>query len=231
MERADIDERFAEIDELIGRMSRMNRFVLAREPEAAEFRADMARLLVIAIVSAYEASVRAILVDYAKRSHKVFGYYIEADCKKINARIKIDELKGWTKKFDRKIKNRFRTELKRIHRRYETKAHKDFCEAYNELVRLRHEFAHVTTSTTSIEETVQRHRVAKQVVYIFYRAFNPPKASIAHRSLKALIAERFSQKLSLSFTPAGDGRVREQNTNGYFAMPFHHRYIQTVLRS
>ena len=169
MARVDIDERFETIDELI---HRMNHHAPPENLSTAEFRADLARLLVIAIVSAYEASIRATLIDYAKRHHDIFGYYIEADCEKLNAQIKVDQLKGLANKFAPKLKENFNDELTRTNHRFETCAHVDFCAAYRELVKLRHRFAHATTAVTTIEEAQRRHRIAKHVIYAFDRAFS-----------------------------------------------------------
>ena len=169
MAQIDIDERFKAVDDLI---KRMNQFAPPENLSATEFRADLARLLVIAIVSAYEASVRATLIEYAKRHHDVFGCYIEANYEKLNAQIKVKQLKGLAKKFAPKLEEDFINELTRTHHRFATGAHLDFCHAYCELVKLRHRFAHATTAVTTIEEAERRHRVAKHVIYAFDRVFS-----------------------------------------------------------
>lgn len=165
----EINAQFDAIEELI---KKMNQFAPASHPTTAEFRADLARLLVIAIVSAYEASVRISLVVYARRHNAVFGDYIEANCKRLNARIKVDELKGLAAKFDPVLKNRFDAELCRVERRYRAMAHLDIRDAYGRLLALRHRFAHSASNLTSIEEVQRQHRIAKEVVYAFCRVLS-----------------------------------------------------------
>lgn len=166
--REEIDAQFEAVDELI---ARMDQHAPASDPSNIEFRGDLSRLLVIAIVSAYEASVRATLVEYAKRHHNVFGCYVEAECERLNAQIKVKDLKGLAGKFDPMLKQKFENELKRVESRYLKAAHRDIRCIYGELIKLRHRMAHSANAKISIEDAQRRHRIARHVLYAFDRAF------------------------------------------------------------
>ncbi len=169
MARIDIDKRFEAVDLLV---KQMNFFAPSNNIPAIEFRADLGRLLTVSIVSAYEASVQTTLVEYAMRQHPNFGYYIETYHEKLNAKININDLNRMAKTYSPTINDAFNFKLAKARKHFKILAHKDLNNVYKQLIKWRHRSAHSIVNSTTIEEAMEHHRVAKHVIYIFDQVFS-----------------------------------------------------------
>lgn len=165
--REVIDEQFRAVEELV---QRMESHAPVGKTSALEFRTDLGRLLVIAIVSAYETSVRAILVKRAEGYHDEFAHYVRVDCKFLNARISVFHLERLAGKFGPGPKRKFKREMKRLQGRFLKRTNNNLESTYDRLVERRNSLAHSTQIKVSIEEAVSWHRIAKHVIYAFDRS-------------------------------------------------------------
>ncbi|MDX2143065.1 MAG: HEPN domain-containing protein [Rhodospirillaceae bacterium] len=169
MPRNDLGYHFQRTEQLIEEMAK---FVPNSLGAAAEFRADLAGLLVVMIVASYENCVKGILVNYAMRQHIAFGEFAENNYEKLNSRINISDLHKYAELFGEKISKRFKAVLLSKTQRIDKRLGKNIGTCYEQLLRWRHSFAHSGVRSTTIEEAASTHRFAKRVLFAFHQAFD-----------------------------------------------------------
>lgn len=170
MARADLDAHFAKIDALI---AEIDKHVPAGEGyQEVRFRADLAGLLVVAIVATYESCVKEVLISYAKGRHSDFGQFASNHYDHLNSRIKVADLKRYCKLFSPEIEGRFKDKLNKRKSLIPAHLKKDINDSYEQLLDWRHEFAHALNNNTTIEEAAKTHLFGKRVLYAFDEAFS-----------------------------------------------------------
>lgn len=145
---------------------------VSEDAKTIRFRADLAGLLVVSMAASYESSVKETLMSFAARHHVQFGNYAQNQFAKLNSRISMNDLYGYTKTFDNKVHNRFCELITHRKGRMINKIGKDFTVAYGQMLSWRHDFAHAGIRNTTIGEALATHRLAKRVLLTFDDAFN-----------------------------------------------------------
>jgi len=169
MPRPDLDSHFVKIDQLILDID-------AQVPPGTDYatislRADLAGLLVVTIAATYETCVKEIIHGYANRVHHKFGIFAVENFKKINSRIKMNDLYGYCKLFDPNINKRFKSLLDQRKKALLLRTSQDIEDRYEQILCWRHGFAHAWIRNATIEDVVRAHRAGKRVLYVFDQAF------------------------------------------------------------
>jgi len=164
-----LDQHFDRIELLV---NEMQRFVPATIVGAAEFRGDLAGLLVVTIAASYESCVKEVMIMHAGRHHAAFGNFATNNYKKINSKISIQDLHGYASNFDENIARRFKEILNTRKRKIDLRIGKNIESCYKQILSWRHNFAHARIRNTTIEEALLTHHLAKRVLYAFDEAFN-----------------------------------------------------------
>lgn len=168
MPRIDLDVHLKKIDILARGI--INH--VSHSAKDVEFRADLAGLLVVTIVASYETCVKDTLVRFASKHHAVFGSFAEKNYEKLNSKIDICDLHGYTKKFGDEISRKFKKNLSCRKQKLNNRIGQDIENGYRSMLSWRHSFAHAWVRTTTIEEAMNTHRLAKRVLYAFEEAFH-----------------------------------------------------------
>lgn len=168
MARSDIDDILVRVEQLA---LEIESFVPG-DPRNVQFRADLAGLLVVAIVASYESCVKETLINFASKHHTAFGNFAQNHFKKLNSRISLSDLNGYASSFDGQVHSRFGYLLKKRKDKLNARIGRDFISAYKQLLSWRHDFAHAGTRNTTVEEALATHRLAKRVLYVFDEAFS-----------------------------------------------------------
>jgi hypothetical protein len=171
MSRADLDLHLNRIEQLV---AEMRQFVPIDLVGAAQFRADLAGLLVVSMAASYESCVKETLVTYATNHHAAFGNFATNNFAKLNSRISLSDLYGYAKTFDSSVHDRFGQLLDRRKKLIDRRLGKSIVESYSQVLNWRNAFAHAGIRNTTIEEAIVTHRLAKRVLYTFDQAFNGP---------------------------------------------------------
>jgi hypothetical protein len=169
MPRADLDLHFDRIERLV---VEMQQFVPSDKIETAQFRADLAGLLVVSMAASYESCVKETLVTYATGHHVAFGNFATNNYSKLNSRISLSDLYGYAKTFDSGVHGRFGQLLDRRKKVIDNRLGKSIVASYRQILSWRHDFAHAGIRNTTIEEAMVTHRLAKRVLYVFDQSFN-----------------------------------------------------------
>lgn len=143
----------------------------AESPRNADFRADLAGLLVVLIAATYENCVKDIIVRFAESKHVDFGGYASRSYDRINSRIRISDLKKYAKTFDPDVEIRFKQDLTSRKDRILSRTGVDITKCYDQLLEWRHTFAHQGERIVSLEEASRFHRYGMRVMLAFDRAF------------------------------------------------------------
>jgi hypothetical protein len=138
----------------------------------AQFRADLAGLLVVSMAASYESCVKETLVTFASSHHAVFGNFTSNNYQRLNSRIAIHDLHRYAGTFDDGVRNRFKILLDQRKRKIDARIGRNIESSYSQILSWRHDFAHAGIRNTTIEEAVSTHRLAKRVLYAFDEAFN-----------------------------------------------------------
>ncbi|MET4483134.1 HEPN domain-containing protein [Bradyrhizobium sp. F1.13.3] len=169
MPRADLDLHFDRLERLVGEV---RQFVPTDQVETAEFRADLAGLLVVSIAASYESCVKETLVTYASGHHSAFGNFATNNFAKLNSRIAVSDLYSYARTFDSGVHDKFGKLLTRRKKAIDKRLGKNILDSYEQILSWRHAFAHAGIRNTTIEEAMATHRFAKRVLYVFDQAFN-----------------------------------------------------------
>jgi HEPN superfamily RiboL-PSP-like protein len=169
MPRAELDLHFDRLERLV---REVRQFVPTDKVETAEFRADLAGLLVVSIAASYESCVKDTLVNYASGHHAAFGNFATNNYGKLNSRIGVNDLYAYARTFDSGVHDRFGKLLIRRKQTIDKRIGKNIVDSYAQILNWRHAFAHAGIRNTTVEEAMATHRLAKRVLYVFDQAFN-----------------------------------------------------------
>lgn len=143
-------------------------------------RNELAGMFAVTIVATYEGIVKTTLMDYASRVHPKYFKYVEKDFQKSNARISGNDLKEHSIRFglsswEHPNAPKNATTYHRIiaERRpvVERRFRKDMMGSYTSLFQWRNAYAHERSTTATLLDVYEAHRVAQYVVASFVRAF------------------------------------------------------------
>lgn len=145
-----------------------------------QIRGELAGMFAVSIMATYESIVKETLIEYAGRIHPKYQSHVEGDFSKMNARISLDNLKGYSNQFGlapwrESEAPRNATTFHRllegrrvvVERRFRT----NLSSSYSNLARWRNDYAHERTATITFGEVYDAHRVAQYVIRAFVKAF------------------------------------------------------------
>lgn len=163
------------MDEILGRIDVLGKHIgdfVPANPNALEFRADLAGLMVVAIAAAYESCVKETLTRFADRKHESFGLFAQNNYSKLNSRISLADLYGYARLFGNEIHNKFGELLEIRRNKLEVRIGRNITASYKQILSWRHDFAHAGVRNTTVEEAIATHHLAKRVLYAFDDAFS-----------------------------------------------------------
>lgn len=143
-------------------------------------RNELAGMFAVTIVATYEGIVKATLIDYAERIHPKYGSHVENDFEKLNARISVDDLKKYSMMFglprweapQAKPKNTvFDGKLAETRPIVERRFRRDMMGSYKNLFIWRNAYAHERSTSATLSDVYDSHRVAQYVIRSFVEAF------------------------------------------------------------
>ncbi len=141
---------------------------------------EIAGMFAVTIVATYEGVVKNTLISYADRCHSDYGNFIAMDFEKSNARVKIEHLKGYAKKFGirawhppkaSKVSTIFDEQLRNTRTVVERRFRRDMSQSYQNLFDWRNDYAHERKSTATLEDVYRSHQVGQYVVRTFVKTF------------------------------------------------------------
>lgn len=168
MARRDMELHFFRIDKLV---DEMNHFIPEGTHGSADFRADLAGLLVVAIASTYESCVKEILISHASSKHADFEVFVCNNFSKLNSKISQSDLCYYAKTFGPSIHRKFLEHLSKRKNSINKRLGKNICAHYKQILAWRHDYAHAGIRNTTITEAANFHLYAKRVILCFDEAF------------------------------------------------------------
>ena len=122
----------------------------------------------IAAVTVFELALKEILIEFARKKHKLLGNFTEAYFDRINGRIKLQIIiDDYICKFGKKYKNRFCQNVEKRAREYLILHHRDIKSSYGNIITWRNDFAHEgrINSTTTYHEVIQAYEDGKEIIH------------------------------------------------------------------
>jgi hypothetical protein len=116
--------------------------------------------LTVSAITAFELSIKQILIDFSKNQNSIFGNFMENYFIRLNGRIKYDDIIKEIGNFNISYKEEFKEELKKKNRSFEVD-NKDIIVSYNNLVLARHKFVHEGKINLTINEVVECYNLGK----------------------------------------------------------------------
>ena len=128
-------------------------------------------LVAVVAIAAYESSIKEIFKSFATQTHPALCCYIFSDFDKINAKIKVEDLKRYITKFGDSYLEKFEKYLAVKNRRNERLYRRNFINSYAQILKHRHEFAHsVKITNCTYEEVKSYYYDGKKVIDGVYYA-------------------------------------------------------------
>jgi len=121
----------------------------------------------VAAVSVFELSIKDIFIEFAKKKNSVFGEYTSNHFKRINGRIKLDNIRNdYVKKFGNKYLTRFNTKLEHFENETLRLEGQSIKTAYSSLIEIRNSFAHagIVANTVTYREIVIYYNIGKKMI-------------------------------------------------------------------
>lgn len=145
-----------------------------------KLRNELAGMFAVTISATYEGIVKQTLIDYASTIHPKYKIYVEEEFAKLNARISIDDLKSyprkfglaeWTGKNAKKNSTTFHKVLDEIRPNVERRFRADLLSSYSNIQAWRNAYAHEGSAIVTFRDVYESHRVGKYVIFAFSKAF------------------------------------------------------------
>ncbi|MCL1628335.1 HEPN domain-containing protein [Roseibaca sp. V10] len=143
-------------------------------------RNEIAGMFAVTVAASYEGIVRETLVGYAGKFHPKYRQHVEKDFENLNARIKIEDLKSYSRRFGlpvwtgHKVKKNSTTFHKILDDRrkvVERRFRADLIVSYTSIFTWRNSYAHERTTPATFNDVYQAHRVGQYVIKSFVQAF------------------------------------------------------------
>jgi len=164
----ELKEHFDRIETLV---REMNEHAPPAQRGVADFRADLAGMLVVTIAAMYETCVKTSMVTYAARHGRRFEGFTERNFSKLSSKITHNDLRRYARLFDHSISQRYEQILDRRKQVAVQLAGRNPVKQLDQLLNWRHDFAHAGSRQTTIEEAITTHRFARIVILSFHKAF------------------------------------------------------------
>lgn len=164
----ELKEHFERIEILV---AEMNRFAPPEARGVADFRADLAGMLIVTIAAVYETCVKTSMVTYAAKHGKAFEGFAERNYSKLSSRIMHNDLRRYASTFDVSICRKYEEVLDRRRKAAVRLSGRNPIKQLELILGWRHDFAHAGLRQTTIEEAVSTHRLASVVIFSFHKAF------------------------------------------------------------
>lgn len=162
MEFSELREELSYIDKMV---KEFDRIAPSGVDKNTFVRSDLAGLLLIAICAVYENCIKKIMIEYSDGKHNEFSFFIENNYKRLNSRIRKNDLIKLLEMFSKAKGIGFKSKVKN----FSNKVHGvNLGDTYDQLLSWRHDYAHAKVSSTTLEEIHKHHRVGKFVVFYFY---------------------------------------------------------------
>lgn len=167
----ELSDQFLRIDKLV---QEMDQFVPPENRGVAEFRADLAGMLVVTIAAMYETCVKTSMVSYAARHGREFEGFTERNYKKLSSKIALNDLRRYARTFDERICRRFDEIFDRRRKTVVKLTGKNPASQLDQILSWRHDFAHAGLRQTTINEAIATHRLASVVIVSYHKALIEP---------------------------------------------------------
>jgi len=132
----------------------------------AEVLASYAGFLSVSAVTVYELAIKDVFNEFALKKHKVFGTFVENHFKRINGKIKIDDLKNeHIKPFGSAYLQKFQVLLQKKEDSIFKSHHISIKTSYQNLIQCRHNFVHKGFPTLTINEVIDNYKNCKDVIH------------------------------------------------------------------
>jgi hypothetical protein len=134
-------------------------------PEGDAFRADLAGLLAIAYVAAFENCVKAIFIAFGTATNPILGSVTEHHFQKLASKIHYDFLgDGYAVQFGQAYKAEYLKCLNAQEAQVLAASQVSMKGAYANILTWRHKFAHEGVMLTTLEEVTAAYPTAKRVI-------------------------------------------------------------------
>ena len=170
MPHEDMFVHFQRIDSLA---KEIEKHVPLSKIGTAEIRADMAGLLVVAIVAMYETCVKETMIAYAGQKSLHLQGFVERTYDKLSSKIETGDLRKYAKTFEPELNEHFGEILRRRKQMADKLTGKNVETQLTTILKWRHQYAHAGIRLTTIEDPIKTHRLAKVVILSFHDAFFP----------------------------------------------------------
>jgi len=120
----------------------------------------------VAAVTVYEMAIKEVFIAFAARENAVFEAFVESFFRRINGRIRLDDLKGYACRFGQSYEKDFSARLSSANSSHLNQYRRDLRSTYSNLILWRHDFAHAgrTATSATYEEAVQSYQDGKVVI-------------------------------------------------------------------
>lgn len=170
----ELREHFYRINSLV---DEMNKFAPEGSRGSAEFRADLAGMLVVTIAAMYETCVKVTMVSYASRYGREFEGFTDRNYSKLSSKISHQDLRRYAATFDGRVRDKFDKILDRRRKVTVRLSGRNPINQLGQILDWRHDFAHAGLRQTTISEALATHRLASVVILSFYNAFEEDRGA------------------------------------------------------
>ncbi|MEP2953076.1 MAG: HEPN domain-containing protein [Sulfitobacter sp.] len=142
---------------------------------------ELAGMFAVTVAATYEGIIKDSLINYATEIHPTYGQHIEKDFEKLNARVSLEHLKGysilfgipeWTRPGSVKKLTTFHRLLEQRMKVVERRFRKNPYDSYRNIFIWRNAYAHERTTSATFKDVYESHRVAQYVVRTFVTSFD-----------------------------------------------------------
>jgi hypothetical protein len=119
----------------------------------------------VAATTVYELAIQEIFVTFAERKHAVFGSFAERHYRRLNGRIKLEQLRNeHVARFGDKYLTRFKRRSEELERRTLRTRGVSVTASYGNVVAWRHSFAHSGEIPATYDEVVAAYQLGKELI-------------------------------------------------------------------
>lgn len=127
-----------------------------------------AGLTAVAAVCVYELAIKELFISFAEKKHGVFGRFADSHFRRINGRIKLDDLRDrYIVRFGDKYLKRFRRLCEEAEKSALVSRGVSVCSCYGNIITWRNQFAHngQLPFTATYGEIKSSYKEGKEIIH------------------------------------------------------------------
>jgi hypothetical protein len=129
----------------------------------------------VSAVTVYELAIKEIFCTFADQEHKLLGNFVQSHFKRINGRIRLNEIKAdYVPRFGKDYVDKFNLKIDNAELAILKNSNRSIKSSYDNIITWRNQFAHdgQVPATVTYQEVIDSYFAGKEIIHCLSKAMH-----------------------------------------------------------